>query len=287
MAEQLILKSDDLYVTISTFGAEIQSIRGKNGTEFLWYGDERIWPGRAPILFPICGGLKEDKYVYEGREYNLEKHGFGRLVEYEIEEASENKAVFLLKSNENTKECYPFDFEFRAVFELSGNKLDVTYNIRNTGKNEMYYSVGAHEGYNCPEGVDEYDVIFDKAETLDTYVLHGNFIGDDTVRVLENDTVFPLKREYFSVDALVFKNVNSDTLTLVHRNSTKRVKVSFPDHPYLLFWTKPTGEYICIEPWCGIADIIGSDYELKHKEGIIKLSAGDERNAFHSMEFSE
>lgn len=287
MAEQLTLKSTDLTVTISALGAEIQSITGKNGTEFLWHGDNAVWSGRAPILFPICGGLKEDKYIYDGKEYTLEKHGFGRLLTYDIEEKSDTKAVFLLKANEYTKKCYPFDFELRAIFELTDNLLKVTYNVKNIGQSDMYYSIGAHEGYNCPEGIDEYDIVFDKPETLESYVLYGNFIGNDKVTVMHNDTVFPLKREYFAVDALVFKNINSDAVTLIHRNSTKRVKVCFPDHPYFLLWTKPTGEYLCIEPWCGMADILGSGYDIRNKEGIIKLAANSEMNKIHTMEFSE
>ena len=63
------LKSDKLTVQISEKGAEIQSVTSNNGTEFMWCGDENVWAGRAPILFPICGGLKEDKFIYEGKEY--------------------------------------------------------------------------------------------------------------------------------------------------------------------------------------------------------------------------
>lgn len=124
MAQQVTLKSNELMVAISTLGAAIQSITGKNGTEFLWYGDEMIWAGKAPILFPICGGLKEDKYIYEGKEYKLGKHGFARFLEYKTEAVSDARAVFLLKSDCETKKSCPFDFEFRAVFELLGNRLN-------------------------------------------------------------------------------------------------------------------------------------------------------------------
>ena len=49
------LKSNELTAIISKKGAEIQSVKSKNGTEFMWCGDEKVWSGRAPILFPICG----------------------------------------------------------------------------------------------------------------------------------------------------------------------------------------------------------------------------------------
>lgn len=281
------LISEELTVEIRTIGAELQSIKGKNGTEFLWYGDEKVWSGRAPILFPICGGLKEDKFFYNGKYYFLPKHGFGQSFKYEIEYNSSHKAVFLLKSNDETKKLYPFDFEFRVVYELKGKQLKVCYATANITNSKMYFSVGAHEGYNCPEGIEEYDVIFEKEETLVSYLLNGNILSNDTICVLEKGNVFPLKCEYFEVDALVFRDIKSDSVVLKHRNSGKSVQIDFPEHDYLLLWTKPTGEYICIEPWCGIQDVEGSDYNITNKEGVICLEKGEKHSVTHTITFNE
>ena len=54
------LSNDHLKVAINSFGAEIISIN-KDGKELIWEGNEKFWTGHSPVLFPICGGLKDDK----------------------------------------------------------------------------------------------------------------------------------------------------------------------------------------------------------------------------------
>ena len=61
------IQNEYLCVEISTKGAELQSIRDTAGTERLWQGDPAFWTGRAPVLFPICGGLREDAYYLDGQ----------------------------------------------------------------------------------------------------------------------------------------------------------------------------------------------------------------------------
>ena len=285
MAEQIItIKNDELEVSISSTGAEIQKVTGGN-TDFLWNGDSKVWSGRSPLLFPICGGLKDDKFILEGKEYTLQKHGYIRFMEFETEYISENEVTLLSKSNEYTKNQYPFDYEFRAKFSLCGNTLSVSYNIKNKSDKKMYFSVGAHEAYACPEGIEEYSVVFDKEVTLDSCVLNGNLLEDNTKRIIENSKELPLKYEYFKVDALVFKNIQAKKVCLVHNNSSKKVTLEFPRHDYFLLWTKPDAKYICLEPWCGIPDSVDSDYDITKKEGIIALD--NEIEYTHKITFEE
>ena len=55
------LKNEKLTVEISSHGAELQSIRNAEGREYLWQGDEKYWPRRSPLLFPIVCGLWKDE----------------------------------------------------------------------------------------------------------------------------------------------------------------------------------------------------------------------------------
>ena len=287
MAEQVTVKNECLTVEISTLGAEIQRVRGNGGTEFLWNGDEKVWSGRAPILFPICGGLKDDKYVFEGKEYTMYKHGFIKNKVFTVAKQNERCAELVFFSDAETKKEYPFDFVFRVIFELDKNSLTVSYKVENQSTGKMYFSVGAHEAYACPDGIENYSVVFDKKETLDSYMLDGNLLENNTVRVMEDNTEFPLKYEYFKVDALVFKHLNSRKVELIHKNSTKKVTLSFPEHEYFLLWTKPTGKYICLEPWCGIPDGVDADFEFVNKEGILSIESGKIYAAAHTITFEE
>lgn len=151
----------------------------------------------------------------------------------------------------------------------------------------MFFSIGAHEGYSCPEGIEDYYIEFEQPQILDSYILDGNLLENNSVRVMENNTVFPLKYEYFVRDALVFKDIKFSKATLVHKNSNKRGAVEFGGANYFLLWTKPNANYICLEPWNGVQDIIDSDYDIATKEGIIQLASDREYKFVHTIEFFE
>ena len=61
------IKSEKIVVGINTLGSELAYIKDCKEENYLWHGDEKVWPLRAPVLFPICGRLKEGKYLYKGK----------------------------------------------------------------------------------------------------------------------------------------------------------------------------------------------------------------------------
>ena len=283
----ITIQNEELTVTVSTFGAELQSVVGKGGTEFIWEGDPAVWKGKAPILFPICGSLKEKKYIFEGKEYSLPQHGFASRVEYEVEEKTQDSVTFLYASNEETKKCYPFDFEFRVTFGLEKNKLTVDYKVENKDTKAMYFSAGAHEGYACPEGYEAYSVVFSEEETLYHTVLEGPLVTDEKVLIIENEKELPLKKKYFEIDAIVIESLKSRKISLVKRGASKKITLEFPGHDHLLIWTMPEGKYVCFEPWTGLPDRVGTGFLLTEKESITKLSAGEKTVISHAITFEE
>lgn len=282
MSEIITISNSVLTVAVSTYGAELKSII-KDGKEYLWDGNPDVWSGQAPILFPLCGGLKDDKYIYDGKEYSLPKHGFARKSEFVAESVSEESATFLLKSNPDTLKNYPFEFELRITYTLNGNTIDVKNEVINKGVNDMYFSIGAHEGYACPEGIEEYSVIFEVPENLNASVLDGNLLEYNTVKIGENVTELPLKQEYFAIDALVFLDLKSRKASIKNRKTGKIIDVEYDGADYLLLWTKPNAKYICFEPWCGIPDFVDSDFDITKKKGIIRLEAGNTCIKKHSI----
>lgn len=284
MSKNIKISNSTLTCEISTLGAELKSVK-KGGKEFIWQGDKKYWTGSAPILFPICGGVMDDKYTYQGKEYTLYKHGFARNSEFEVAEASAEKAVFLLKSSDATRAQYPFDFEFKVTFSLCGNKLVVDYETKNLTDGEMLYAVGAHEAYACPEGIEEYSVVFEEEENFEASTLFGNLLGLDTTPVIPRGRELPLKTEYFAIDALVFLNLKSRCAELVNRKSGDRIKLSYPEHDYFLIWQKPGAGYICLEPWCCTPDFVNSNQRFEDKLGMIKLGKGESDKRSHTIEF--
>lgn len=278
------LKNEFIKVEIDEKGAEMRKVT-VNGEERLWNGDPAFWTGTAPVLFPICGGLPDDKFTFKGKEYTLNKHGFAKVSVFEVEKITDTSAVFLLRSSKETLEKYPWDFELRITYTLRDTAIKIVYDVTNKSGETMYMSIGSHEAYACPEGIEDYDVIFEKKETLNAYDLDGNLTASTVTPIIMDTDTLPLYYKYFAIDALVFKNLKSRFATLRNRKTGKSVSVSFPDCDYFLLWTKPNAGYICLEPWTGIQPAVGSGYDITEKEGISSVKAGDTKTVTHTLYF--
>ena len=139
----------------------------------------------------------------------------------------------------------------------------------------MYFSMGSHEGYACPGGIEEYSIVFENEEQLECTVLDGRLLIHGTYSLGDNGRELPLKYKYFDDNSLVFTALSSRKAILKHRNGKFAVGVEFDGFDYLILWTIPNEEYICIEHWCGIPDYTDSDGDITHKEGIIALEPGN------------
>ena len=284
MSEIITLLNSKIEIKISTHGAELQSVI-KKGEQLLWQGDPTFWTGRAPVLFPICGGLKDNKYIFDGKEYNLSRHGFARHSDFMLESADDKKAVFLLKSCEDTKKVYPFDFELRIIYTLCETSLKIVYEIKNTGNSSMYYSIGSHEAYACPEGIENYSVLFEKKEDLDSYIPENSLISYNTINFGVDTNLLKLRKELFDNDSVIFGNLKSRKVTLINNITGAEISVEFPDCPYMLIWTVQGAGYVCLEPWCGVADFVDSNYDITNKKGIMRLEAGNTDIKTHIVTF--
>ena len=226
----ITIQNEQLQVTIASKGAEIQSVRNRNGNELLWQGDPAFWTGRAPVLFPICGGLREDAYYLDGERYSLPKHGFARTAEWQAEECASDRAVFLLTE---THPGFPFRYELRAVYQLKENSLSVTYSVKNLDERAFCFCIGSHEAWATPGGLEAYSVEFEQPEVLAHYPPIGNLLPREPVILGENVRELPLKTEYFAVDALVFPHLKSRAVTL-KKQDKKVLRVSYKGMDVLL-----------------------------------------------------
>lgn len=272
-----------LTVTTCALGAELTSVLDENGVERIWSGPQ--WASHAPILFPIAGALREDTYYVDGKAHKLGKHGFARPSAFLLESRTEDEITYLLTPATAVEADYPFDYEFRVRYALRGHAIVVDYEVTNVGAGEMFYSVGAHEGYACPEGISQYELVFDRPETLRANLLDGSLIRHESVTVLENGTVFPLRDEDYANDALVFLDVASRGVTLRSKLHARTVRVDFAGFDVLLLWMKPGAGFICIEPWCNAPDYVDSDQDFSKKPGVIRLAPGERRVKTHALTF--
>ncbi len=284
MSELITIKNDHLTAVISTYGAELQNLFDRDGKEYIWQGDPSVWSGRAPILFPICGGLKNDRYTLGGKEYELSKHGFAKRNEFSVFSKAQDSAVFLLRENEDTLRSYPFKFELLVSFKLIENSLSVEFKVNNLSDETMYFSCGAHEGFSLPDGIDGTRVIFEKAEDHKNYKVTEGLLDTVYEALGDGSDTLMLHKELFSVDAVVLPEIVSRSLTLVSADGSRKIKVEFPDFEHLLIWQVCGADYVCIEPWSGLPDIYGGkSFAIEEKESITALRAGNSLSFRHKI----
>jgi galactose mutarotase-like enzyme len=184
-----------------------------------------------------------------------------------------------LAADEASLRVYPFEFELEVRYELEGATLSLTTEIRNNGNAEMPASFGYHPGFRWP-------LPFGKPRS-------GHFIefeADEPKPARRIDSLGLLTPEHhatpitrrrlvladslFVQDVLIFDQINSRSV-LYGSDDAPRIKVDFPDAPYLGVWTKPGAPFICIEPWHGITDPEGFAGDFTAKPGVFILKAGE------------
>ena len=286
------LQNNKLKIAIKKNGAELCEIASiKNNTQFMWNADPNVWASYAPNLFPIIGALKNNCYTYNNNSYQLPKHGFVRHNnKITLHEQTENILIFKLSYNNDLLKIYPFKFEFYISYTLTDNTIKVSHTIKNIDTKSMYFSVGGHPAFKCPvynnETYNDYTLEFEHYETSKRHLinLENGLISAETETVFNNSNKIPLKHELFNRDALVFKDLKSKKVTLKSKQYGTILSVSYNDFNYLGIWAKPNGNYVCIEPWLGIADNNNTNQNLKDKEGIITLETNTIFKADYQIE---
>lgn len=272
------IESDGLSAQINPFGAELSRLTDHEGLELLWDGDPAWWTGRAPLLFPVVGGLNGGVYRLGGQTYAMPKHGFARTKPFALVEQAEDRLVLRLEADEQTRAVYPFAFQLDVAFAIEDGQLANTVTIRNLGDGEMPASFGFHPAlrWPLPYGGDKLDHLL-RFEAPQPAPIRR--VGDDGLVRPEGLPTpvegrdMALREELFTNDAVIFDQLASRRL-VYGVPGRPGVEVTFPDCPHLGVWTKPGADYICIEPWSGFADAQNYTGDIRDKPGVFLVRQG-------------
>jgi galactose mutarotase-like enzyme len=285
----IILENEHLRATIEPKGAELQSLFNKQtGIEYMWSGDAAYWGKHSPVLFPIVGGLKNDTYYFEDKVYKLPRHGFARDKIFAAEKISGTEAVFTLTEDEQTLKVYPFVFTLQLRYSLNEAAISCTYEIYNSSKSDLLFSVGAHPAFAVPLTNNtvyaDYYLQFNTTETLQRWKLKEGLVSSVTeVLPVENNTLL-LNAALFYEDAVVLKNMQSNSITLGCRKHRHGLHFKFNNFPFFGIWAAKDAPFVCLEPWCGIADGVNLNQQFKDKEGINVLPVNEHWQRTWSVE---
>jgi len=270
------LSSGELSAQIDPAGAQLSVLRDRADRDLLWNGEPSIWAGRAPLLFPIVGALAGGSYRLGSNSYQLSRHGFARGSVFEIVSATATSAVFRLQADQASLRLYPFRFALDVNFALNSSTLSIMTLVRNLGNVAMPASFGYHPALRWP-------LPFGQPKS-DHYIEFENDEPSPVRRLDSNGLLMPerhatpivqkrlsLTDALFVNDALILDDMRSRSVTY-GAHAGPRIRLSFPDTRYLGLWSKPQADFVCIEPWHGIADPQGYSGDFTAKPGVFMVA---------------
>ena len=287
MSEIISISNGSLTASIDAMGAQLMSLR-KGESEYLWQGDSNWWPRRAPILFPIVGVLKDSKAESAEGTISLARHGLARLNQFEVVEQSPFSVTLQLKSTEETRKSYPYDFELKLIFSVDGDTLTQTYEVTNPANVVLPFTLGAHPAFNIPipdveaSSLNHYHLLFTHSWTSYGPSITDEGLCDYTTpqRLIVDSDTLPLSWELIDREkTITLENVPDRRITLAASTEAPSEahgnQMDFEGFDYLGIWSATPGcPFVALEPWCGIADTVDCDGIFEHKPGIISLEPG-------------
>ena len=271
-----------LTIEVSSHGAELCSIR-KGGTEYLWQADPAFWKRHSPVLFPIVGSLWNGKY----------------RVWYRLESCGETLAR------------YPYPFVLEIGYRLDGNRVEVLWKVSNPSDSDMYFQIGAHPAFYYPDfdpqAEDRGYFLLERQASAhserqegrssvgtDKDIHDGDIFLYDLISekgCADPDTKYeipariPLDTHTFDRDALIFEDSQVGKVTLLTKDGTPWLALSF-DAPLVGLWS-PVGKnapFVCIEPWYGRCDRAGFEGDFSQKDRIQHLGPHRSFNSVYTIE---
>lgn len=278
------LKNKKLTVVFESKGATLHSIKDNDGVEYLWEGNPEYWSGQAPVLFPICGSIRDDKaQIGNRKQTNMPRHGVVRKKEFKCVEQTENSILFEIESNEEMLAQYPYEFKLGINYILEGKKITTRYIIENKDKEIMPFQIGGHPGFHGPlykeESYEDYELVFEQKETctVPTPVTETGLIDmEHRSEFLKDTDTLPLKHDLFSVDAVILDQLKSRAVTLKSKKHNKGIRIDFNQFPYLILWsTAKEADFVALEPWIGLSTCSDEGDKFEEKRNIQYAQAGE------------
>ena len=272
-----------LTVVIDPLGAELTSVKGSDGTEYLWQADERYWPRHSPLLFPFVGRLEGKAYTYHGRRYDMTLHGFAKSSSFSIVDNAGSSVTLSLSSDSSTEEVYPFSFSLSVTYALDGRSLSERIVVRNDGAGEMIYGIGGHPGFAVPleDGLsfEDYAISFPDADAVRRRVFSSSCLdtGVEEPYALPAMKAIPLRHSLFDDDAIILTAIGGRAV-LSSQKGTHGVEVEC-DAPWWGFWHSvgKDAPFVCIEPWWTLPGRDGIVCDIGERKDLLRLAPAESR----------
>ncbi len=190
--------------------------------------------GGNPVLFPSPGKLENDTYA----RGSMKQHGFARNFPWEVASTSTDgdaRAVLRLRSSDETRAMFPWDFSAEYTYILKGMTLRIEQRFTNTGGEAMAFGAGFHPYFHVKQS--------EKPATR---------IGTKATRAFDNVTKKEITFEKIDLGKreidLHLLDHGSEPCTL-EAPTNKIVVRGSPEFTHFVVWTLEGKDFVCVEPW--------------------------------------
>jgi galactose mutarotase-like enzyme len=273
--ENVILSSGPARASIALRGGEWRSW-SVNDVDLLWPGDPQVWPGVAPVLFPVVGWTRNGEVRVGGSTYELGVHGFVGDVDFFLEERTEDRALLVLEDTAESRARYPFAFRLEIAYRLAPTAMHVEISVANTGSGVMSYAVGLHPGFRWPLAGSQaqHAIVFESPERPDVPVIApGGLFSTRRRPVPLAGRVLRLTPDLFANEALCFLHIASRQL-LYENGAGQGLRIALDNFPHVALWARPPAPFLAIEAWTGHGDPEDFEGDLCEKPSMILLEPG-------------
>ncbi len=289
---RLVLRSGELDAEVALDGAELVGLRYRGAHELLWHGDAAVWERISPILFPVVGRTHDGVIEVGGRRYPMPMHGFAHASAFEVAEVSASSCRLVLTDSARTREHYPYAFRLALGYALDGARLSIEAALSNPGATPLPASFGFHPGLRWPlepgRPKTDYAITFpDDTDALVAMLPHdGRILPERTTTPLMQRTL-NLSADLFRTGSLVFLAPVSRRLDYGAPGAALALRIETSGLPQLAVWSRPPGDFVCIEPWCGQPEPIDFTGPFERKPGLATIAPGDTRRFGMTIEVVE
>lgn len=278
-----------LEIAVLNKGAELCSIkRIADNEELLWNANPKIWNRQAPVLFPIVGKVWNGEFQVNGKKYQMNQHGFAKDMNFALLHKDNTSLHYGITQTEETLKQYPFNFNLEIRYKLVENTLHVTWLVKNTGNETMYFQIGAHPGFlyrdfKTEDKVHGYLSFNHIDKVVSSNLTSKGFSAPGTYEFPLEAGFLPITDCLFDSDTIIMEEGKVSRVTLHDKNKQPYITVGF-DMPVLAIWSPCTqnAPFVCLEPWHGLCDRDGYDGEFAGRDFSNSLACGATfENTYH------
>lgn len=276
MTDHVVIRGEQIRVTINHRGAEPVSLTDEDDHEYLWSGDDP-WHRHAPVLFPVICRVPDDRIRVGDQTCPMPQHGFARDRAWSVVDTAQDRASFVLVADDHTRDHFPYDFALAVTYVVEGRSLTIQYTVENQGDEPMPFALGSHPAFVWPLEADQprsmHEICFDEPETEPIRRVADNLLTADRFDNPASDRTMTLNDAWFAEGAVIMPKVASRGL--VYSSGTGRqIRMTWDGFTGITVWSIPEAKFVCIEPWRGLPAPTDFSGQFAAKPGNVVLEPG-------------